>query len=63
VTVEGVTLGASGVDLKEFDAMSGGFVFKSGVPLQGPDDAIIDEYFADQKKYHAGSRIRLLNQE
>ena len=63
VTVEGVTLGASGVDLKEFDAMSGGFTFKSGGPFQGPDDAIIDEYYADQKKYHTGSRIRMLNHD
>ena len=62
-TVEGVTLGASGVDLKEFDAMSGGFVFKSGGPFQGPDDAIIDEYFADQKNYHAGDRIKMLNSD
>ena len=62
-TVEGVTLGASGVDLKEFDAMSGGFALKSGGPFQGPDDAIIDDYFADQKNYHAGDRIRMLNSE
>ena len=62
-TVEGVTLGASGVDLKEFDAMNGGFVLKSGGPFQGPDDAIIDEYYADQKNYHAGNRIRMLNHD
>src|SRR5260370_319065 len=60
-TVEGVTLGASGVDLKEFDAMSGGFVFKSGGPFQGPDYAITDEYFAGQKNYLSGNRINMLN--
>src|SRR5260370_7960300 len=43
--------------------MSGGFVFKPGVPLQGPDAAMIDEYFADQKNSHAGSRIKMLNHD
>src|SRR5260370_8135393 len=43
--------------------MSGGFVFKPGGPFQGPDDAIIDEYFAGQKNYLAGNRIKMLNHD
>jgi putative ABC transport system permease protein len=43
--------------------MSGGFVLKSGSPFQGSDDAIIDDFFAEQKNYHAGDRIRMLNSE
>jgi putative ABC transport system permease protein len=62
-TVEGVTLGVTGVDLPVFNAMSGGFVFKSGGPFQGPDDVIIDDYYADQKNLRVGDKIKLLNHE
>ena len=62
-TVEGVTLGAAGVDLKEFTDMSGGFTYRSGGPFQGPDDVIVDDFYADQKKLSPGSRIKLLNHD
>ena len=45
--VQGVTLGATGVDLKQFDQMSGGFTYLHGGPFQGPDDVIIDQFYAD----------------
>ena len=42
--------------------MSGGFEFLAGGPFQGPDDIIIDEYYARQKKVHVGDSITdLLN--
>ncbi|MBS1858363.1 MAG: ABC transporter permease, partial [Acidobacteria bacterium] len=59
VTVEGVTLGATGIDQSEFDAMSGGFNYLSGGPLKGPRDAIVDDYIANQKKYQVGSTFRM----
>jgi putative ABC transport system permease protein len=62
-TVEGVTLGASGVDLAAFEAMSGGFAFREGGRFQGPDDVIIDDYYANQKGYRVGQKIRLLNHD
>ena len=62
-TVEGVTLGATGVDLPAFDKMSGGFVFKDGGPFQGPNDVIISDYYAGQHNHHVGDKIKLLNQE
>ena len=59
--VQGVTLGATGVDLKQFDQMSGGFTYLHGGPFQGPDDVIIDQFYADEQHAHVGDRISLLN--
>jgi len=60
-TVEGVTLGMTGINLDEFNALSGGFRFISGGPFQGPHDVIVDDYYANQKGYKVGDTIRLLN--
>jgi len=47
----------TGIDLREFNQMSGGFKFLQGGPFQGPDDIIIDDYYARQHKIHAGQQI------
>ncbi len=60
--VQGVTLGATGIDLAKFSAMSGGFTFLSGGPFRQPDDVIIDEYYADEKGAKVGDHLKLLNQ-
>jgi putative ABC transport system permease protein len=62
-TVEGVTLGMTGVDLDVLDQMSGGFRYIHGGRFQGPDDVIVDDYYATQKKLHVGSVIKLLNHD
>lgn len=54
---------AAGVDLAKFNAMSGGFTYVEGGPLQKPDDILIDKDFADQKEKHAGDSISLMNQD
>jgi len=59
--VQGITLGATGVDLKLFDRMSGGFTYLHGGPFQRPDDVIIDQFYADQQHAHVGDRITILN--
>ena len=59
--VQGVTLGATGVDLKQFDQMSGGFTYLHGGPFQGPEDVIIDQFYADEQHAHVGDRIVILN--
>jgi putative ABC transport system permease protein len=59
--VQGVTLGATGIDLNQFDRMSGGFTYLHGGPFQGPDDVIIDQFYADQERAHVGDRITILN--
>jgi putative ABC transport system permease protein len=47
----------SGVDLAAFSRMSGGFKYLEGGPFQGPDDVIIDEYYARQHHLHAGDFV------
>jgi len=47
----------SGIDLDEFNRMSGGFKFLEGGPFQGQNDLIVDEYYARQRKLHAGDRV------
>ena len=61
VTVEGVTLGATGINYEEFGRMSGGFTFRSGGAFQQSDDVIFDDYYANQTKAHVGDTITLLN--
>jgi putative ABC transport system permease protein len=47
----------SGIDLAQFNQMSGGFKYQEGGPFQGPDDLIVDEYYARQHKLHAGEHV------
>ena len=54
---------ATGVELQKFDQMSGGFRYLEGGPFRGPDDVIIDRYYAAQKGVRAGDKIRLLNRD
>jgi putative ABC transport system permease protein len=61
--VEGVTLGVTGVDLAIYNKMNGGFTFLQGGPFQGPDDIIVDDYYARQHKLSVGSRVKILNRE
>jgi putative ABC transport system permease protein len=51
----------TGLDLAQFDKLSGGFHFLSGGPFQHPDDVMIDEFYAAQHKYHVGDTVMLLN--
>jgi putative ABC transport system permease protein len=53
----------NGVDIPQFDKMSGGLRFLYGGPPQGPDDLIADEYYARQNKLHVGQTIKLLKHE
>jgi putative ABC transport system permease protein len=47
----------TGIDLQSFNQISGGFKYLEGGPFQGPDDVIIDQYYARQEKLHVGDRI------
>ncbi len=51
----------TGVDLSAFTKMSGGFHYVEGGPFQGPNDMIIDEFYASQEKLHVGDTVNLLN--
>ena len=50
-----------GVDLDEFDRMSGGFDYLEGGSFKGPNDILIDDFYARQEKKHAGDTINVLN--
>ena len=48
----------------DFNQMSGGFTYLEGGPFQGPDDIIVDQYYAEQKKLHVGRHAsRSLNHD
>ncbi|HVN05637.1 MAG TPA: FtsX-like permease family protein [Bryobacteraceae bacterium] len=47
----------SGIDLAGFNKMSGGFRYLRGGPFRGPDDIIIDEYYAQQHHLRAGDTV------
>lgn len=51
----------TGLDLPRFDKLSGGFRYVSGGPFRGPDDVMLDEFYAKQHNYHTGETIMLLN--
>ena len=50
-----------GIDLASFDRLSGGFVFVEGHTLENPHDILLDRYYADQRRVHAGDTIKVLN--
>jgi putative ABC transport system permease protein len=54
---------ATGVSLKEFDEMSGGFTYLKGHAFDGPDQVIIDDPYARQKGVTVGQKINLLNKD
>jgi putative ABC transport system permease protein len=41
--------------------MCGGLDFVAGGPFQAPDDAIVDEFYAREKKIHVGDTIEMSN--
>ena len=51
----------SGLDLEQFNRMSGGFTFVEGRPLEGPDDILVDERYALQNDLHAGDAVDIMN--
>lgn len=53
----------TGIEYEQFVAMSGPFRFLEGGPFQGPDDILIDRYYAEQQNLHVGGVIKLLNHD
>jgi putative ABC transport system permease protein len=50
----------TGINLAEFNAISGGFHYLQGGPFKGPDDILLDEIFANENHKNAGDSIDLL---
>lgn len=61
--MEGFLNSVTGVDLKKFDQFTGGFRYLEGGPWQGPQEILVDDFYAEQRQLHAGSSIKLMNQE
>jgi putative ABC transport system permease protein len=53
----------SGVDIPEFASLNGGFHYEAGGPPKGPDDLLVDEYYARQNHYKVGESVKLLNHQ
>jgi putative ABC transport system permease protein len=51
-----------GIDLPSYESLRP-FHYLEGGAFQGPDDAIVDDYFAASKKVHAGDHIEILNHD
>jgi putative ABC transport system permease protein len=49
----------AGIDLDEFNAMSGGFGYLDGGPFASPNDLIVDEVYARAEHLHVGSIVDL----
>jgi putative ABC transport system permease protein len=52
-----------GINLKSFDAVSGGFVYHSGGPFTGPYDIMVDDWFAKAHHVKVGDSLNFLNHE
>jgi putative ABC transport system permease protein len=50
----------TGVDLAEFNKLSGGFHFVAGGPFEHPDDVMVDSYYAESHKVHVDDHIQSL---
>jgi putative ABC transport system permease protein len=50
-----------GIDLNSWQKLSGPFRYIEGGPFQGPDDAIVDDIYAESKHAHVGDALLALN--
>jgi putative ABC transport system permease protein len=51
----------TGIDLPQFNRLSGGLRFIEGGPFEKDEDVIVDEYYAREKKLSVGNDITLAN--
>jgi putative ABC transport system permease protein len=58
-----IPLFMNGVDLDRLSRMSGGIHFLAGGPFQGPNDVIIDRFYAEQRKKHVGDTLELVGRD
>jgi len=53
----------TGIDLDEFNRISGGFRYFAGGPFREPNDIIVDDFYASQNKLKVGSTVNLMNRD
>ncbi len=51
----------TGIELAQFNAMSGGFHFLHGAPFQAADEIVVDDIYARTNRLHAGDRHELIH--
>lgn len=52
-----------GIDPQSFDKVTGGFVFHAGSGLTGPDQILVDDWYAKANRTKVGQTLSLLNQD
>lgn len=52
-----------GIDPTSFRAVSGGFVYYSGHPLESADDILVDDIYAKGHKAHVGEMVHVLGHD
>jgi putative ABC transport system permease protein len=52
----------TGIDIEGLARLNGGFRYIAGTPFQGPNDLIVDDYYAKQNHLRVGDNVQLLNQ-
>jgi putative ABC transport system permease protein len=52
-----------GIDIASFQALGGPFQYVQGGPFQGPNDALVDDYIADQKHVRVGDTMEILRNQ
>jgi len=50
-----------GIDYKRFNALSQGFMFRTGRPFEAPDEAIADDIVAQTRHLKVGATVTLVN--
>lgn len=50
-----------GIDLPSFETVGGPFHYLEGGPFQGPDDMLVDDYFASGHHVRVGNTVQVLN--
>ena len=52
-----------GIDMQSFDRVTGGFAYHDGGPLAGPDDILVDDWFAKAHQLQVGKPLNVLNHD
>lgn len=53
----------TGIDLEEFNRISGGFRYLAGGPFEQPGDVIVDQFYAEQNNLKVGVTVELLGRD
>ncbi|HTR66750.1 MAG TPA: FtsX-like permease family protein [Terriglobales bacterium] len=63
INTEGALEVIDGIDLSNYDALTGGFRYLDGGPFESPTDALVDDVFARSHHIKVGEKIEILNHE